>query len=48
MIGDLLHDRYRMVGKLGFGGYSTIWLFHDIHLELYVSVKVGIPKPSLS
>ena len=26
MIDDLLHNRYRVVDKLGFGGYSTIWL----------------------
>lgn len=24
MIDDLLHDRYRIVDKLGYGGYSTI------------------------
>ncbi|PYH81545.1 kinase domain protein [Aspergillus uvarum CBS 121591] len=31
MIGGLLHDRYYIVDKLGFGGYST-----------YVALKVGI------
>lgn len=42
MIGDLLHDRYRIVDKLGYGGYSTVWLARDTHLERYVAVKVGI------
>ncbi|KAG5294127.1 protein kinase [Histoplasma capsulatum G186AR] len=42
MIGDMLHERYRIVGKLGFGGYSTVWLAQDTHLKSYVAVKVGI------
>lgn len=42
MIGDVLHDRYRIVDKLGFGGYSTIWLAQDRYQEEYVAVKVGI------
>ncbi|KAM5443150.1 hypothetical protein MferCBS31731_002026 [Microsporum ferrugineum] len=42
MIGDILHDRYHIVDKLGFGGYSTIWLARDAHIGRYVAVKVGI------
>ncbi|RHZ59771.1 hypothetical protein CDV55_105607 [Aspergillus turcosus] len=42
MIGDMLHARYHIVDKLGFGGYSTIWLARDTHQEQYVAVKVGI------
>jgi hypothetical protein len=42
MIGDILHDRYRIVDKLGFGGYSTVWLARDTHLERFVAVKVSI------
>ena len=42
MIGDVLHDRYHIVDKLGFGGYSTVWLAQDKHQEEYVAVKVGI------
>jgi serine/threonine protein kinase len=42
MIGDVLHDRYRIVDKLGFGGYSTVWLAQDRTKEEYVAVKVGI------
>lgn len=39
-IGDYLHDRYRIVHKLGFGGYSTIWLAKDEKADRYVGVKI--------
>lgn len=42
MIGDLLHQRYKIVDKLGFGGYSTIWLAQDTKLNRYVAVKVSV------
>ncbi|KAE8139481.1 kinase-like domain-containing protein [Aspergillus pseudotamarii] len=42
MIGDMLHGRYRIVDKLGFGGYSTVWLARDTRLEQYIAVKVCI------
>ena len=29
-IGDVLHSRYQVVGKLGYGGYSTVWLCRDL------------------
>ncbi|KAF7182862.1 hypothetical protein CNMCM7691_002606 [Aspergillus felis] len=44
MIGDMLHARYHIVDKLGFGGYSTIWLARDTRQEQYVAVKVGIAE----
>ncbi|KXX76395.1 Serine/threonine-protein kinase SRPK [Madurella mycetomatis] len=47
MVDDLLHDHYRVVDELGFGGYSTIWLCRDIRMERYVAVKVGISGASL-
>ena len=46
MIDDLLHGRYRIVDKLGFGGYSTIWLAHDDRAKRYVTLKVEISSPS--
>jgi serine/threonine-protein kinase SRPK3 len=47
MIDDLLHNRYRIVDKLGYGGYSTIWLARDEILKRNVAVKIGISSPSL-
>ena len=46
MIYDLLHNRYRIVDKLGYGGYSTIWLARDETLKRYVAIKIGISSPS--
>ena len=28
-IGDLFNDRYKVVRKLGYGQYSTVWLARD-------------------
>jgi serine/threonine-protein kinase SRPK3 len=43
LIDDLLdHSRYRITDKLGFGGYSTIWLARDEQLNRYVAVKINI------
>ncbi|KAF2965870.1 hypothetical protein GQX73_g7690 [Xylaria multiplex] len=48
MINDTLHNRYRIVDKLGYGGYSTIWLARDDQLQRYVAIKVNISSSSLS
>ncbi|KAI7775302.1 kinase-like protein [Diaporthe eres] len=48
VVNDLLHNRYRRVDKLGFGGYSTIWLARDETQSRYVAVKIWISSPSLS
>ncbi|KAH8431022.1 uncharacterized protein LDX57_008683 [Aspergillus melleus] len=42
MIGDLLHNRYRIADKLGSGGYSTVWLARDTQLNEYVALKINI------
>lgn len=40
-IGDTFQNgRYEIIHKLGFGGYSTIWLARDNKLQHYVSLKV--------
>lgn len=41
MVGDMLKDRYHIVDKLGFGGYSTVWLAQDTYLKRYVAVKIN-------
>lgn len=48
MIDDLLHNRYRIVDKLGFGGYSTVWLARDETHERFVALKVGVSGSSSS
>jgi hypothetical protein len=42
-IGDRFQqNRYRIVHKLGYGSYSTIWLARDEqHMAKYVAIKVG-------
>lgn len=47
MIGDVLRGRYRIVDKLGFGGYSTVWLALDTCLHRYIAVKVGTANSSM-
>ena len=44
MIGDVLRDRYQIADKLGFGGYSTVWLARDTHLNRYVAIKINRAK----
>ncbi|KAI0723962.1 kinase-like domain-containing protein [Cerioporus squamosus] len=39
-IGDVYQSRYRVVGKLGYGGYSTVWLCRDLVEDRHVAVKV--------
>ncbi|RAK91960.1 kinase domain protein [Aspergillus costaricaensis CBS 115574] len=39
-IGELLNSRYRVVGKLGYGSYSTVWLCHEKSEQTYVAVKI--------
>lgn len=39
-IGDHLTDRYKVLHKLGAGGFSTTWLTRDHLEECYVAVKI--------
>lgn len=45
-IGQLLHGRYQLVDKLGFGCYSTVWLAHEIRSRRYVALKVSVADSS--
>ncbi|KKZ63881.1 hypothetical protein EMCG_01834 [[Emmonsia] crescens] len=40
-IGQVLADRYQIVGKLGYGVASTVWLGRDIQGSRYVSLKIS-------
>ncbi|KAI7313744.1 hypothetical protein KC315_g11571 [Hortaea werneckii] len=40
-IGQTFISRYKAVGKLGYGAYSTVWLCRDLKASDFVSVKVG-------
>nr|XP_002741614.1 PREDICTED: SRSF protein kinase 2-like [Saccoglossus kowalevskii] len=39
-IGDLFHNRYHVVRKLGWGHFSTVWLSWDLIAKRYVALKV--------
>ena len=43
VIGDTFQDgRYQVVQKLGFGGYSMVWLARDVKLGCYVALKIQV------
>lgn len=47
-IGDLLGDggRFRVVHKLGFGGFATVWLCHDRATSKWRAVKIMAAEAS--
>ncbi|XP_055699379.1 SRSF protein kinase 3-like isoform X2 [Phlebotomus papatasi] len=45
VIGDVFDNRYRVVRKLGWGHFSTVWLCWDIEEEKYVALKVVKSAP---
>ena len=46
-IGELLESRYQIVGKLGYGITSTVWLARDLTGCRHVSLKIFITSSSL-
>ncbi|KAF5339151.1 hypothetical protein D9611_011209 [Ephemerocybe angulata] len=46
-IGELLASRYQVVGKLGFGAMSTVWLARDLPGRRHVAVKIYVRSSSL-
>ncbi|KAI1421743.1 kinase-like protein [Xylaria sp. FL1777] len=41
-IGQVVHDHYQVVAKLGFGTTSTVWLARDLRDQQFWAVKVHI------
>ena len=39
-VGETLNERYRVMKKLGWGAFSTVWFWHDLKLNKFVAVKV--------
>ncbi|KAF9769289.1 hypothetical protein IL306_013298 [Fusarium sp. DS 682] len=39
-LGDVIQERYRIIRKVGWGQYSTVWLAVDMQLDRYVSLKI--------
>ncbi|KAE8137308.1 kinase-like domain-containing protein [Aspergillus pseudotamarii] len=39
-ISDVFQSKYQVVGKLGYGGYSTVWLCRDLEEHVYVTLKL--------
>ena len=39
-VGELLCDRYRVLRKLGWGHFSTVWLVQDVGSSCFAAVKV--------
>ncbi|KAF3003880.1 hypothetical protein E8E14_007789 [Neopestalotiopsis sp. 37M] len=46
-IGEVFRDRYQVVGKLGFGVSSTVWLARDLKDHCHVALKVLIRSQAL-
>ncbi|KAF2771102.1 kinase-like protein [Teratosphaeria nubilosa] len=40
-LGDVYDDRYKIIHKLGSGGYSTTWLARDALAARYVALKIN-------
>ncbi|KAI8725372.1 Protein kinase domain-containing protein [Fusarium sp. LHS14.1] len=46
-IGEVLRDRYQIVGKLGFGTTSTVWLARDLEGRQHVALKLFVNSKSM-
>ncbi|KAK7513784.1 kinase-like domain-containing protein [Phyllosticta citriasiana] len=46
-IGEIFRDRYQIVGKLGFGTTSTVWLARDLSGRRHVALKLFINSESM-
>ncbi|PYH46969.1 uncharacterized protein BP01DRAFT_381394 [Aspergillus saccharolyticus JOP 1030-1] len=41
-IEDIVKEQYRMIGKLGFGASSIVWLAREMNYRRYVTLKIYI------
>ncbi|KDB20643.1 CMGC/SRPK protein kinase [Trichophyton interdigitale MR816] len=41
-LGQIFHDRYQVVGKVGYGGSSTVWLARDFQESRHVVLKICV------
>lgn len=39
-VGETFKNRYRVLKKLGWGAFSTVWFCHDMHQNKFVAIKV--------
>ncbi|KAF2139556.1 uncharacterized protein K452DRAFT_254010 [Aplosporella prunicola CBS 121167] len=46
-IGEILRERYQVVGKLGYGATSTVWLARDLSECRHVALKLFIHSESM-
>ncbi|KAH5421516.1 hypothetical protein HBI47_133520 [Parastagonospora nodorum] len=46
-IGEIFRARYQVVGKLGFGATSTVWLARDMRERRHVALKLFIDSESI-
>ncbi|KAI1203127.1 kinase domain protein [Nemania serpens] len=46
-VGEVFVNRYQVVGKLGFGAHSTVWLARDLNQHGHVALKVFIYSQAL-
>ena len=46
LIGDVFCNCYRVVNKLGYGIYGTVWLVEDLHLKRFAALKVMVANAS--
>ncbi|KAF2151295.1 kinase-like protein [Myriangium duriaei CBS 260.36] len=43
-LGDVLNARYRILHKVGWGAYSTVWAARDERSQRHVAIKVKVSK----
>mmetsp|Transcript_57509 Transcript_57509/g.136820 ORF Transcript_57509/g.136820 Transcript_57509/m.136820 type:complete len:618 (-) Transcript_57509:71-1924(-) len=44
-VGEVYNQRYRVIAKLGWGHFSTVWLCHDVEYSRFVAMKVQKSAP---